>query len=481
MAFLSLPFFCFFPLVAAVYFLLPRRFKNIWLLAASWFFYLSAKPVYLAFLLFAILSTYLTALILGRKKSKAALALCLLLNGGLLFFFKYLNFTLALAGRALTAFGVDFSAPALDLLLPLGISFYLFQGAGYVIDVYRGKLPPERNFLLYALFLSFFPQLLSGPIGRGPDLLPQLKADHPFRYDDVRAGLLRFLWGAFKKAVLADRLSVLVNTAFAAPADFGSLQLVLAALAFSIQIYCDFSAYSDMALGAARMMGFRLTENFRTPYFSRSVAEFWRRWHISLSSWFRDYLYIPLGGSRKGTLRKYLNVMVVFAVSGLWHGAGLSFLVWGLLNGAYQVVGGVTAPLRGTIRRRLHLAEDGRLTVLWQVGCTFLLATVAWVFFKAGSLNAALGFFRGMLGGSLWVGEISALGLDLPELLAAGLGLLLLLGVDLASTKRDLTADFLAAKRPLRWCILWALLFGTLIFGSYGAGYNPQAFIYFQF
>lgn len=483
MTFLSPQFLGFFPVTALVYFLLPRRAKNPWLLLASWFFYLCAKPVYLAFLLFAIVSTYLSGRLLGRARGggrKGLLAACLALNIGLLFVFKYLNFTLALAGRGLGLLGFDFSAPVLDLLLPVGISFYLFQAMGYVVDVYRGRIEAQRDFLLYALFVSFFPQLLSGPIGRAEELLPQFREAHSFDYDRLRAGLFRFLWGAFKKMVLADRLAALVNTVFSAPQDFGALQVIGAAAAFSFQIYCDFSAYSDMALGVAGVMGFRLRENFRTPYFSRSIAEFWRRWHMSLSLWFRDYLYFPLGGSRRGRAKTYRNLLIVFLISGLWHGAALNFVIWGLLNGFYQVFGALTKPFRDKVRRKLGLGDEKRATAWMQIAITFVLSTIAWVFFQSGSISGAFGVFSGMVHGPLWVGGIS-MGLDRFELLAAFAGLLVLFLVDLRSVGHDLTEGYLQAKRPVRWLILWSLLFAALIFGSYGAGYDAQSFIYFQF
>ena len=313
-------------------------------------------------------------------------------------------------------------------------------------------------------------------MARAEQQLPQFQAEHRFDWDEFRAGLFRFLWGAFKKLVLADRLAVLVNTIFTAPQDFGALQLAGAAVAFSLQLYCDFSSYSDMALGTARAMGFSLLENFRTPFFSRSIAEFWRRWHMSLSFWFRDYLYIPLGGSRKGTARKYLNVLIVFAVSGLWHGAAMTFVVWGVLNGLYQVIGGVTASLRGRLHRVLRLKEDGWPLRLWQILCTFLLSTAAFVFFKAGSVSIGLDMLSGMLHGPLWV--FTSMGLDRWELLAALFGLIVLLAVDLRSVNHDITADYLAAPRPVRWLVLWFLLFSCVVLGSYGAGYDAQSFIY---
>lgn len=481
MGFLSLGYILFFPVTALVYFLLPGRGRNGWLLAASWFFYLCAGPESFPFLLGTAAVTYGVGLGLERRRKKGLLALALGLLIGVLFLFKYLAFGVSLLARGLAAVGLDWAPAAPELLLPAGISFYFFAAMGYLIDVYRGRVRAERNFIRCALFLSFFPALLSGPIGRAERLLPQFEEVHPFRYEALREGLLRFLWGAFKKLVLADRLAAVVNTVFAAPERFGAVQIIAAACAFSIQIYCDFSAYSDMAVGSARAMGFTLTENFRTPYFSRSIAEFWRRWHISLSTWFRDYLYIPLGGSRRGAARKYGNLLIVFAVSGLWHGAAVSFLVWGLLNGIYQVAGSVSAPLRARVRTRLGLREDGALTALWQRGCVFALSTLAWVFFKAGSVSAGWSVLRGMVTGPAWAPPLSGMGMDRWEFLAAGAGLLLLLAVDAWSQGTDVTERVLSAPRWVRWAVYLGLLLLVVVFGSYGTGYDAQSFIYGQF
>ncbi|MEA4953954.1 MAG: MBOAT family O-acyltransferase [Pseudoflavonifractor sp.] len=481
MGFLSLSYILFFPVTALVYFLLPERGRNGWLLAASWFFYLCAGLESFPFLFGTAGVTYVMGLALEKRRKKGLLALTLGLFIGVLFLFKYLKFGVSLLVRGVGAAGLDWSPVVPQLLLPAGISFYFFAAMGYLIDVYRGKVRAERSFVKCALFLSFFPALLSGPIGRADRLLPQFGEPHRFRYDALREGLLRFLWGAFQKLVLADRLAAVVNTVFAAPGEFGTIQVMAAACAFSIQIYCDFSAYSDMAVGSARAMGFTLTENFRTPYFSRSIAEFWRRWHISLSTWFRDYLYIPLGGNRMGTVRKYLNLLIVFAVSGLWHGAAVSFLVWGLLNGIYQVLGGLTASLRTRVRARFGLREDGALTALWQMGCVFVLATLAWVFFKAGSVSAGLAVLRGMITGPAWVPPLYGMGMDRWEFLAAGVGFLLLLAVDAWSQKNDVTARVLAAPRWIRWCVYLGLLLVVVVFGSYGTGYDAQSFIYGQF
>ena len=478
MAFLSIPFFLFFPVAVLGYHLLPRRWKAGWLLALSWVFYLSAGPQYAPFLLGAILLSYGAGLLAGKGLRWAAPG-TVLLCVGVLFLFKYLNFACSLVSAALQAVGLHFSSPALKLLLPAGLSFYLFAATGYVLDVARGTIPPQRNFLRHALFLSFFPHLLSGPIPRAGQLTPQLEALPPVTWDGLREGLFRFLWGAFKKLVLADRLAILVQLVFAEPGRFGRLQVLLAAVAFSLQIYCDFSAYSDMALGTARALGLTLMENFRAPYFARSIQEFWRRWHISLSTWFRDYLYIPLGGSRRGTARKYANLLIVFAVSGLWHGAALTFLVWGLLNGLYQVLGAVTAPARSRIRAAVGLREGRSITVLWQMGVTFLLATSAWVFFQAPSLTLAGEFYAALFRNPWWV--FTSIGLDRWDGLAVAFGLLLLLMGDLLDQRRPLAQRWRETPGPVRWSVALFLLLLTVVLGCYGPGYNAQSFIYFQY
>ena len=479
MNFISLPFFLFFPAAVLGYHLLPRRARAVWLLLASWVFYLFSGAAGFPFLLGAILASYAAGRLMEAGHRRRAAAAAVVLCAGTLFVLKYLQFFLSLAAEALNAWGLAVSSPALRLLLPAGISFYLFQAIGYVIDVYRGDQPAQRSLVRHALFLSFFPQLLSGPIARAPQLMPQLEDPPDVTWDGLRQGSFRFLWGAFKKLVIADRLAVLVNTVYAAPGDFGRLQVLAAMLAFSLQIYCDFSAYSDMALGTAQAMGFTLTENFRSPYFSRTIQEFWRRWHISLSSWFRDYLYIPLGGSRRGRRAKYRNLLIVFAVSGLWHGAGLTFLVWGLLHGAYQVIGAVTAPWRDRLRTRLGLRRESLPVRIFQTGCTFSLVTLAWVFFHAADLSAALAVFSRLLSGPLWV-PLSA-GLDRWDCLAASAALLVLLAAEVSEARMPLSRRWLEAPAPVRWITALGLLLAAAVLGCYGPGYDAQAFIYFKF
>lgn len=482
MSFLSPAYFAFFPVTVLIYFLLPQKCRNLWLLICSWFFYACAGPEYLPFLVGSSIAVYFAARRLEKRPQKALLVFMLALFIGLLTLFKYLGFAANVISSALSVFGLDWTAAVPKLLLPAGISFYFFAAMGYLIDVYRGKAPAEKDFVKSALFLSFFPSLLSGPIARADRLLPQFEQRHEFSWRDVRVGLFRFAYGAFLKLLIADRLAVMVDTVFASPQSFGSLQVIAAACAFSIQIYCDFAAYSHMAIGSARAMGFKLTENFNTPYFSRSVAEFWRRWHISLSTWFRDYLYIPLGGNRRGKARKYINVLIVFAVSGLWHGAATSFLVWGLLNGIYQVIGSITAPLRARVRSALRLEDNGKLTVLWQMLCVFVLATVAWTFFEAGSVSGAIDVLRACAGSTLWAAPLSAMGMDKWEFVVAAVSCIVMLIADILHFRHGDQAERAADKPwPLRCLLLLALLFASLIFGSYGTGYDAQSFIYGQF
>lgn len=302
---------------------------------------------------------------------KFALAVCIVLNLAVLFFFKYNKFFFENVERVLRIiFHIQFTRPKFDVLLPVGISFYTFQALGYVIDVYRDDINAEKNFFRYALFVSFFPQLVAGPIERSQNLLTQLAQKHKPNFEQMRDGLLLMLWGFFLKIVLADRIAIFVDTIYGDINKYGGWYLIVATVLFAVQIYCDFAGYSTIATGASEILGIRLMENFNAPYFSQSVSEFWRRWHISLSSWFRDYVYVPLGGNRKGTLRKYVNIMIVFLVSGLWHGAGWSYVAWGGLNGAYQVIGSVLKPLRDKTVAILGLHRD---SFAHKMAKTFLL------------------------------------------------------------------------------------------------------------
>ena len=394
MLFNSIAFLVFFPIVCLLYYGIPSskiRLRNLLLLIASYYFYMNWKPVYALLLLSSTVITYLAGLGIGhfqeKNKKKACLVASIVLNLAILFLFKYYNFLGSNIEAALQACGLGIDIPELGLLLPVGISFYTFQALGYSIDVYRGTADAERHFPTYALFISFFPQLSAGPIGRANSLLPQFKTEHRFDFENVKAGALMMLWGYFLKLILADRCDLYVDAVFNNVAMHNGGSYLLASLLFPFQIYGDFAGYSLIAIGVARVMGFRLMENFKRPYFACSVGEFWRRWHISLSTWFRDYVYIPLGGNRVGKLRNYFNLLVTFVVSGIWHGANWTFLCWGCLHGILLCIEkamGIGKKQYSGARKALH----------WAV--TFILVSLAWIIFRANSLSDAWTVISGL-------------------------------------------------------------------------------------
>lgn len=490
MLFNSLHFLVFFPVVAGLYFSLPPRWRGPWLLLASYYFYMSWRAVYALLLLATTLLDYFSGYRMSQLPTKRArrpyLYLSLLSNLGTLFIFKYFNFFQAAIGSLAGALHLPLLAgPALGLLLPVGVSFYTFQSVGYIIDVYQGRLVAERNFGRFALFVAFFPQLVAGPIERGGHMLPQFRRTHAFDYQRVVSGLRLMAWGLFKKVVVADRLALLVNPIFNNPRQHaeGPL-LVLATLAFTFQIYGDFSGYTDLARGAARVLGFEFNLNFRQPYLSASVPEFWRRWHISLSSWFRDYVYIPLGGSRVGPVRAYGNLLAVFLISGLWHGANWTFLAWGGLHGFYLVASTVARPARERLAQITGLAARPRLRRGVGVVITFALVAYAWIFFRANTLADALFISRHLLSG--WVGLSGQRGATLllefsqhyrPELAVAAFGVLLMLLVEYLGRRRSPQAWVAAQPFALRWAGYAGLALLILYLGIF----NSTSFIYFQF
>ncbi|MBR4528787.1 MAG: MBOAT family protein [Lachnospiraceae bacterium] len=482
MQIVSFTFLGFFLIVVLGVHVIPGRFRHVWLFAASIFFYFTQGAAHTVFLLFSILSTWIGGMLLTRfaenaARKKAVLAGILVCNFLVLAYFKYIGF---FSGGRLTS-----------PILPVGISFYLFQSAGYLIDVYRGTVPAERDPLRYGLFVSFFPTVLSGPIERGAHLLPQLQTEflREVRFDTlrIRDGLVRMLWGYFCKMVLADRLAVAVDAVYAAPGAHGGAVLFLASACYTLQIYLDFAGYSSIAIGIAKCLGIEVAENFNAPYLAKSIGDFWRRWHISLSTWFRDYLYIPLGGNRKGQARKLLNLMIVFLVSGLWHGAGWNFILWGALHGIYQVIGILLLPFRKVLRRTLFRDESGEkapclvIRIVW----TFLLVNLAWIFFRMGSLAGAFRVIAGFARpgwAEFFSGTLLSLGLNLPEwrLLAAGLAVVLI--SDLCSLKDIRISRIIAdSPLPLRWAVYIAGVLIVLICGVWGPGYDASSFIYYRF
>lgn len=498
MLFNSAEFLIFFPIAALVYFALPHKVRYLWLLACSYYFYMCWNPVYALLLLFSTAITYLCSLSLDladrlqrseaqrTRIKKLSLALSFAANLGVLGYFKYANFFLENINALLAHLNVVYQAPAVDVLLPVGISFYTFQALGYTMDVYRGDIRAERNFFKYALFVSFFPQLVAGPIERSRNLLRQFDEKHTLRFESLRSGFILMLWGYFLKLVLSDRIAIFVDTVYGDPAAYAGWYLIVASVLFAFQIYCDFAGYSIIAKGAAEMMGFELMDNFDAPYFSRSVAEFWRRWHISLSGWFRDYLYIPLGGSRRGRLRKYINLIVVFLVSGLWHGAQWAFVIWGLINGVYQILGEVLMPLRNRLNRLLHLDRSAFSHKLFKTVCTFVLIDISWVFFRAREIGIALDIFKSMLTADnfyiLFDDSLFSAGLDAKNFLVMILSIALLMLADFFRYKGVRIRDAIIRQELwFRWMFLIAATIFIVVFGVWGSGFSEAAFIYFQF
>ena len=387
MLFNSFHYLIFFPIVCTIYWALKKNsLRNPFLLLASYFFYMNWKPIF-AFLLLAVTAVaYVTGLMLEKKREerlrKWILAIGLVLCFSSLVFFKYYNFLNDSIFNLLAVVGLRWSLPSLDLLLPIGISFYTFQATGYCIDVYRRAVPSERNALTFALYVAFFPVILAGPIQRSKNLIPQLKAEHKFLSDDIIGGLKMMVWGFFMKLCVADRLGTYVDSVFNNLTMHNGVSIAIASVFYTIQIYGDFAGYSLVALGSAKALGFNLPDNFRRPYFSTTFKEFWKRWHIALSSWFGDYLYIPLGGNRVKYSRYLLNLMIVFLVSGLWHGAAWTFVLWGGLHGVYQVI-------EALIKKRFGLKEYIGWGKALKILFVFLLVNFAWIFFRASSIENA--------------------------------------------------------------------------------------------
>ena len=501
MLFNSYQFLLFFPVVTLIYYVVPKQIKQIWLLICSYFFYMCWNAKYALLMLFSTVITYICSLVIetikntnwpDNKKTKykrLTVGLSFVLNLSVLGYYKYTNFLIGLLSNALGLINITLHVPKFDIILPVGISFYTFQALSYTMDVYRDEIYAEKNFLRYALFVSFFPQLVAGPIERSKNLLRQLSTSKAFSFDKARKGFLLMLWGFFLKVVLADRIAIFVDAVYGNFWDYDGCMLMIATILFAFQIYCDFYGYSVIAIGAAKILGIDLMENFNAPYLAQSVAEFWRNWHISLTSWFKDYLYIPLGGSRKGKTRKYLNKMIVFLVSGLWHGAGLSFVAWGGLNGLYQIVGEVVHPVRSKMMAKMRIQEEN---VLYKAACiltTFILVDFTWIFFRADSLINAIMIIEKILsvdlaGGCALFGNpiLTTAGLDMANLNVMVICILVLLIADIYKHNKVYLSEKIA---QLPWwiqsIIIVAAICVILIFGIWGPEYNQANFIYFQF
>lgn len=490
MLFNSGEFLLFFPIVVLIYFVIPAKVRYIWLLLSSYYFYMGWNAKYALLLLFSTAVTFLSGLLIEKantdKAKKTVVAASFILNLSVLFFYKYINFSLSLIGGAISIFGGSLSVPTFDIVLPVGISFFTFQALSYTMDIYRGEIYAEHNFLRYALYVSFFPQLVAGPIERSKNLLKQLAVPTKFDYEKAKNGLFLMLWGYFLKLVLADRIAIVVDTVYNSPSDYEGWYCIIATVLFALQIYCDFAGYSTIAVGAAKILGINLMENFDAPYLSLTVAEFWRKWHISLTSWFRDYLYIPLGGNRKGKIRKDINIMIVFLLSGLWHGAGLHYVVWGGLNGLYQVIGGWLKPIREKVCVLTNIRTDSLGHKIFKALVTFVLVDLAWVFFRANTLKDAATIIRAMLQTqNHWVlfdGSLYGLGLDQKEFTLMLVSIVILGLVDIAKhygvciREVILKQDYVVRLLCFVLCVSFILMFGI-----WGPGYSSANFIYFQF
>jgi D-alanyl-lipoteichoic acid acyltransferase DltB (MBOAT superfamily) len=452
------------------------------------------NPKYVLLLATSTIVTYVSGLLIERandikdeKKSVKLKKLWVFISFGInisiLSIFKYFNFFSENLNILFSSLNLSINIPNYDIMLPVGISFYTFQALSYTMDVYRRDVKSEKNFGKYALFVSFFPQLISGPIEKSKNFLKQLDEKHSFDYYRIKNGILLMIWGFFQKMVVADRLGMLVNTVYSSPQSYKGFQIIIATIFYTFQIYCDFSAYSDIARGAAGVMGFSLTKNFERPYFSKSIREFWRRWHISLCSWFKDYLYIPLGGNRHGKLRKHFNTMVVFLVSGLWHGANITFIIWGGLHGAYQIIGDILSPVKRKLIKRFNVRTEEFNYKLLQVIITFILVSFAWIFFRANTFEDAITLIKNMFYFNPWIfidNSIYNLGLDSKEFFVAVISIIVVLAMNLLQRKKDFALRFSKQNMIFRWLIYVTAIIAILIFGIF-AGYDPQQFIYFQF
>lgn len=495
MLFNSLSFLIFLPIVVLIYFIVPKRLKNIWLLIASYYFYMCWNAKYIVLIFTSTLVTYVSALLIDRvgdgadnnkKAKKWILAACFLINLGILFLFKYLNFFIGTITDIAGLIRIQINIPTFDVLLPVGISFYSFQALGYIVDVYRGDIKAERNFIQYALFVSFFPQLVAGPIERSKNLLGQLGEVHKFKYENLVDGIMLMIWGFFLKLVIADRAAMYVDTIYSDIHTYGGMYFVIAAIIFCFQIYCDFYGYSIIAKGSAKILGIELMENFYAPFLSTSTTQMWTRWHISLTSWFRDYLYIPLGGNRKGIVRKYLNILIIFVTSGLWHGANITYVLWGFLSGVFEIIEALIEPYRRKINEKFHLNRENFIHKLILILFSFGMFALFAVFFRASSvMDACYGIksvFTVRTPGIFSEGKIFECGLNRANFILLIIAIVVLMIADICKVNKiELRKVILARKLPVRSLIIAGAILVVLVFGIWGNAYNANSFIYFQF
>ena len=493
MLFNSLHFLLFFAIVTPTYFFLSQKFRVLFLLIASCYFYMAFLPVYILILAGTIVIDYIAGIYIEKtqgKKRKLYLVISLISNIGILCIFKYYNFLNENISHVLNVFGYENHIPNLSILLPIGLSFHTFQAMSYTIEVYRGNQPAERNFITYSLYVMFYPQLVAGPIERPQNLLYQFKQKHNFEYQRVVDGLKLMAWGMFKKVVIADRLAEMVNYVYNDPTSFKGFPLIIATVFFAIQIYCDFSGYSDIAIGSAQVMGFKLMRNFERPYFSKSISEFWKRWHISLSTWFKDYLYIPLGGNRVVKWKIFRNLLLTFLISGLWHGANWTFIIWGAIHGIYLVLELLLKPVKDRFFQKIKLNNENYFYRLFSALFTFSLVTFAWIFFRANSFKDAKHIITNFFIATkpqyrlLKAGDTESmhrfiyLGTTNMNFLIALSSITFLFIVEFLERKNNLRQSLTRSNPVIKWSCYSGIILLILYFGVFTK--NIQ-FIYFQF
>ena len=484
MLFNSIDFLIFFPIVFLLYWVFAKNLtlRNIFILISSYIFYGWWDWRFLFLIAISSFVDYYIGKRLGKenddKKRKLLLFLSLFVNLGFLMYFKYANFFIESFAESFTFFGSKLQVSTLNIILPVGISFYTFQTLSYTIDIYRRSLKPTNDIISFFAFVAFFPQLVAGPIERASHLLPQFYVTYKFDYKQVRSGFQLMLWGFFKKVVIADRLAILVNEVYNNPDTYSGPDFIVATLFFTFQIYCDFSGYSDIAIGLARSMGFDLMKNFDSPYFSKSITEFWRRWHISLSTWFRDYVYIPLGGSKRGKYRTYYNLFLVFVISGLWHGAAMTFVIWGAIHGIIIVLEKATKKFREKVFIKTQFRKGLVFSGLVSGLITFSIVAFAWIFFRANSFADAQYIISSMFSSENGH-RLQELGLSEFNVNLSIVLIVVLLLLEYINKYVNLKAYLNNRNVILRWSFYLVLVCTILLYGVYGDD-SPQ-FLYFQF
>lgn len=486
MAIISLSFMLFVAIVMLFYFMIPMKARPYLLLASSIFFYACFDLKYFVFLGITVVSTFVTAHLTAKDNSKInaklkkiITATTIIFNAGLLVTVKFLNYSVSLINKI---FNIDIMIVSLPVAL--GIAFYTMQAISYSVDIYKGKYAPEKNFFKFLLYMTYFPIIMQGPISRYDQLADQLFTPQRFSFERFKSGMSLVLWGMFKKMVIADRAAILVNQVFNNYADYRGFEITIAVLLYTLQIYTDFSGFVDISRGISTVFGIELADNFKHPYFSDSIKDFWRRWHISLSSWFRDYIYIPLGGSRKGTLRKYINILIVFFISGLWHGVGIHYMVWGLMQGVFQITGDLTQRIRNNIYDRCGVNKNTFSYKLGKQIFTFILVNISWLFFRANGFIAALKMLKSSFMLNPWIltdGSILEMGLDGKDWNILIIAVAVLLIISILQQKFSIREKLEEQAIWFRYTIYIVAIFSILIFGIYGPGYSESQFIYMQF